>query len=285
MQALLCVPALACVFACAPRPPASGASVSALGVSSGATHVRFDNHLGFGLRLESISVRVDGRPVFRQVHATRASVPRDLGTIALDHGVHTVSVLAGVSVACGLFDQPRTAVTVRASSSFRLGADPAWLGVDLFARVPIAQLTELAAVEFRGGGVVLGVKETRDASLPIHPWCAGLEPVALATCDVDAFVTDARKDRDVVRLTCSSDRLREIHRLRDVIDEATLVTGGDRTTNELAMHAQLRARYAEARTLELAGSTRKCATEDELAADLSPTRACPPEALTAADDD
>jgi hypothetical protein len=131
---------------------------------------------------------------------------------------------------------------------------------------------------------VLGVKETRDAALAIHPWCAGLEPVALATCDVDGFVTEARADRDVLRLTCSTERLREIHGLRDVLDEATLVNGEDRTTNELAMHAQLRARYAEARIVKLAALARQCMGEDEIAADLSPPAACPPATLSARGD-
>jgi hypothetical protein len=282
---LLLAPGLLAALACAPRRPASPSSPSSfVPASPGATAVRFDNHLGFGLRLESISVRVDGRPVFRQADARRALVPKELGTITLEPGVHAVSVLARVSVACGLLEEPRTSVTVHASSAFRLGSGPAWVGVDLFARVPIAQPTQLPVVAFRGEGVVVGVKETRDASLAIHPWCGGLEPVAQATCDVDAFVVEARADRDVVRLTCSSDHLREIHRLRDVLDEATLVTGTDRTTNELAMHAQLRARYAEARIGQLAASTRQCMSADELAPDLSPAAACPPDALTALHD-
>jgi hypothetical protein len=50
------------------------------------------------------------------------------------------------------------------------------------------------------------------------------------------------------------------------------------------MHAQLRARYAEARIGALAAEARGCAGEDELAADLSPPAACPPDSLTAEGD-
>jgi hypothetical protein len=255
----------------APRPP----------TSSGAASLRFDDHLAFGLRLDSLAVRVDGRPVYRGTDAVHVPVPKELGTVALLPGVHEVSVVARVSMACGLLEEPRTAVTLRFANNFRLGQAPAWIRVDLVARAPIAKPTELAAVEFHGQGVALGLKETPDASQPVHPTCAGLEPVAIATCDVEASLAEARATRDEQALSCSSARLEEIRRMRDVLDEATDVTGGDRTTNELAMHAQLRARYAEVRIGQLAAETRRCMGDLDVADAQPAAPLCPPGILTA----
>src|ERR1019366_2549066 len=87
---LLLAPGLLAALACAPRQPASPSSASSLGAPPGAMAVRLDDHLGCGRRLEAISVRVDGRPVFRQADAVRVAVPKELGTITLEPGVHAV---------------------------------------------------------------------------------------------------------------------------------------------------------------------------------------------------
>ena len=265
--ALVCL-ASACAAACAATPPAQAVAAPAPALGPGQAReaaLRFDDHLGFGLRLESLSVRVAGRPIYRNADPLHAPIPRELGAVPLLPGVHSVSVLARVSLACGFLAEPRTRVTVRASSNFKTTGGPASVGIDLFARAPIARPTEQPVVAFRGKGVTLGVREGRDASDVVHATCAGLEPVAEATCDVEAFVADARTAKDATAVACYGERLEEMHRMRDVLDDATLQTGSDEATNEVAMHAQLRALYANARIRELAGQARQCGNEDAFA--------------------
>jgi hypothetical protein len=272
-KALAILPALAVLASCAgrPKPAPSGPP------QAGTLDVRVLDHLGFGLRLEAVAVRIDGRPVRRAQDDGERS---GFAPMPIAPGVHGVSAVARVSLSCGLLPEPRAYVTVRAAQNFRVGAGPASLDLDLFARAPTSNPSDMAAVAITGRGVALGVKEARRAGAPQYPSCEGLEPVAAAACDVEAALDDARADRDVARSLCSVDRLTEIRKWRRVLDDATHVASSDGTTNDDAMHAQLRARYAESRVRALADEAKRCIGSTDPAADAAPDQACPRDALS-----
>jgi hypothetical protein len=242
--------------------------------------VSVDDHLSLGLRLDALDVSLDGQPFFASVLAR--SIPHDLPPVRVEPGLHAVRVMARVSLACGLFGETRTRVTVVLLNTVVTRGGPARVTVDLFTRAPTARPAEIVGVNLRGEGAEMGVRAT-----PLHARhaeCSPLDPVAAATCDVEALVAEARMAKDVSALTCAGDRLTQIHGLRGILDDAEDVAADDHTTYDQAMHAQLRARFAEGRIRELANEAEACSDQDRVnprRVQYAVTDACPDGDITA----
>jgi hypothetical protein len=211
----------------------------------------FEDHLAFGARIEHLSLLLDGVSAYE----TDAASLRNDGRVTVRPGAHTLAVVLRASEPCGLFDEPRTSVTVQATTSLRAGEGPARVVVDLFGTEATSDPLRTLGVRFKGDEVVLGAR-VEDAP-PI-----GCDP-ADALCAVDALAERARSRRDAAGASCYEAKRAEIRGLQDVVDDSYATVKREGTTTGAAETAQLRARYAEARIGAIAAFAEACDAHGE----------------------
>jgi hypothetical protein len=201
--------------------------------------VLLHDHLAFGVRLERVTILVDGGSAYE---ATQLKAPLELADLSVAAGAHTVAVLAEVSQPCGLFDEPRMRVSVRAVQTFLVGEGPATLDVDLFPGAATSDPAHMVSVRFAGERITLGTKAEGDA-LPRGARCE----VGDEVCALDARIDGARARGDVRKSACYAARRDDVRHWRELLEDSFSAVSREGATARDAEDAQLRARYAESR--------------------------------------
>jgi hypothetical protein len=214
------------------------------------------DHLAFGVRLEHVSLVLDGGAAYE---IANANIRLDRVDFAVPSGAHTLAVLAEASEPCGLFDEPRMRLKVRALQTFFSWEGPALLDVDLYASEATSDPAHLISVRFTGERVALGRKASDDAPLG----APGCEP-SDELCALDARIDGARSRGDSRRSVCYSSHRDEMRRWRDMLEDSFAAVSRDGTTTSDAESAQLRARYAESRLRSVTMEASACASEEEV---------------------
>lgn len=241
---LLSVAAPACV---ANGPPSH--------VAAPAPHsmeVRLHDHLAFGVRLERVSLLLDGTAAYETIDRDRRL---DRADLIVAQGAHTLTVLAEASEPCGLLDEPRMKLTVRALQTFFQGDRPATFDVDLYASAATSDPAHMISVRFAGDrGTTIGAAEEGEAA----PGALQCEPAEL--CALDARIDLARSRGDVQRSACYASHRDDVRRWRDLLDDSFAALSREGKTTRDAESAQLRARYAESRLRSAVTEARSCGT-------------------------
>lgn len=239
--------------------------------------LRVANHLGFGVRVEKVSMLLDGDRAF-DVDATESSGAEG-ERVPVQPGVHALSITLWASEPCGLLEEPRASVAVHARTTFSVGERPAAILADVFARDATADPMDSVAVRFRGVDVVLGVPEE---ALRVPDGC----PADDALCEVDAKAARARSRSDAVSASCYETRRGEARVLRDLLEDSYNVVTREGVTAGDAEKAQITARYARARSRSLTVEADSCVLAATPRVDLAIVereieRSCPSPDVTA----
>jgi hypothetical protein len=237
---------LATLAACAPVP---GRALT-LPAPAHSMTFRIVSHLAFGVRVESVSVLLDGALAFEAHDVATAGGESDRASV--QPGVHTISVTLRASEPCGLLEQPRASVAVHATTAFSVGERPAAVYADLYAREATRDPIQDLAVRFTGDQVVLGVSDEAQRT----PGGCDAED---ALCALDAKAARARSQRDVVSASCYETRRAEVRDLGDLLEDSYAAVSREGVTTGDAENAQLRARYARARLRSLTVEAEACA--------------------------
>jgi len=232
--------------ACTAHRPPSGAEAP----SPHTMQVILHDHLAFGVRLEHVSLLLDGSPAYE---VTSARGPLELATLRVAPGAHTLTVLAEASEPCGLFEEPRMRLTVRALQAFLLGEGPGALDIDLYASTATSDPAHMVSVRFAGDRVALGAKTEGDAP-PLSDRCEPGDEL----CALDARIEGARSRGDTVRSSCYASHRGEMRRWKDMLEDSFAAVSREGVTTSDAESAQLRARYAESRLRSIAAVARAC---------------------------
>jgi hypothetical protein len=115
-----------------------------------ATLVRFESHVGWGIRVERVLVVLDGAVQYNQRDfADGAPLPRYLFGGQLPAGDHVVQVLVEASIPSGILDEPRVTAELRSSHSFTVTRSPMTLDVDFYSTSAAEQRPEDLALWWR----------------------------------------------------------------------------------------------------------------------------------------
>jgi hypothetical protein len=210
---------------------------------------RVVNHLGFGTRFERVSVVLDGIPsLVAEGDAARES---QVEQVPVQPGAHSLSIAVRATEPCGLSDEPRASVVVRATTTFAVGERPGAVLADLYVREATLDPIQALSVRFTGREVVLGIPA--EARRP-PDGCAPDDPV----CALEAKALSARSRSAAGAASCYETRRDEVRALRDVVDDSYAAVARHGATTGDAENAQLRARYARARLRSLAFEADAC---------------------------
>ena len=225
-----------------------------------ATTIHFEDHLAFAVRLEQLDLSVDGRLVYTDDGSREGRVGSDVTIVDLAPGAHTLVLLARASQPCGILSEPRMALTLHATKTFRIGEAPSIVSVDLFAREATSDPGRLVAVRFAGEHVDLdGV--VAPSAADSRPECPERDAAARALCRLDALTDDARSRGDLLAVVRYGKKRAELRGWRDVRDDSFSVMTRHGTTAEEAERAQLRAKYAESQIGALEDEAIICQSE------------------------
>jgi hypothetical protein len=237
--------------------------------------VRLHDHLAFGVRLERVSLLLDGTTAYETTDRDRRL---DRADLIVAPGAHTLAVLAEASEPCGLLDEPRMRLRVRALQTFFQSDRPATFDVDLYASAATSDPAHMISVRFAGDW--MGAAAEGDTA----PGAQRCEP-ADELCALDARMDRARWRGDVQRSACYASHRDDLRRWRDVMEDSFAAVSREGTTTRDAESAQLRARYAESRLRSAVMEARSCAQGPAHTAPASIERkvdaACPVPDVTA----
>lgn len=144
-----------------------------------------------------------------------------------EEGMHTVAFLADVSMPCSAFSSHRIRLRVRAAHTFTIEHPPAVVGIELYSRDFTAPPEDQLRVRF----ILRGASAGGTRYWPPPARCTGLDDAAHAICFVESIVEQARKDRDIILLTCANEKLKlmqattDIVRIKKLMREATECVG------------------------------------------------------------
>jgi hypothetical protein len=210
------------------------------------------DHLGFGARIESVSVLIDGLPARGVAFETHeGTTAHDPGRLPVQPGAHTLSIVVLASEPCGLFEQPRASFTVRAGTTFSVGEHPGTLVADLYSKEATSDPVRDLTVRFSGNRVVLGIPA---GALDPPPGCDKDD----ALCVLDSRAALARSRNDAASASCFDGRRAEARLLQDTLDDSYAVVTREGATAGDAENAQLRARYARSRLRSLPAEAEAC---------------------------
>jgi hypothetical protein len=213
--------------------------------------VLFHDHLAFGVRLDRVFLLVDGAPAYDTTHL---DAPLELADLAVAPGVHTLAVLAEASEPCGLSDEPRMTVSMRAVQTFLVGEGPAKVDVDLYPSAATSDAAHMISVRLSGERVALGANFGGDVPSSGARCEAGDE-----LCALDARIEGARSRGDHQRSACYASHRDEVRRWRDMLEDSFAVVSREGASTRDAESAQLRARFAESRLEAAVAEARACA--------------------------
>lgn len=189
--------ALALFLGCVPA-----ASPSATSGPPGTITVDVRSRLAWPFALEGSKASLDG--ALMSSSATSA-----------EEGMHTLSVMAVVSLRCSALSDHHATLRVFANNTFTLLEQPALVGVDVYAT---SDVTAPPEDRLRLRFTLRGAREGGSVYWPPPAACRGVLTIPAAICAVESLVEKARKNRDIIMLNCAYDKLK---RLRETYDEAT----------------------------------------------------------------
>jgi hypothetical protein len=210
--------------------------------------LRVVDHLGFGARVESVTVLVDGIQAMQVDGAARGEALR----LSLEPGSHDLSILARASEPCGLLEEPRASITMRAETSLSVGEGHATLEADLYTREATSDPLRNLTIRFTGRALALG---TPVDALDASRHCDKSDVL----CVLDARAALARSRADVPAASCFDAQRDEARALEGTLEDSYAAVTRKDTTAGQAESAQLRARYARARLLSLPAEAEACA--------------------------
>jgi hypothetical protein len=215
--------------------------------------VRLHDHLAFGIRIERVSLLLDGAAAYETTDRDRRL---DRADLIVPPGAHTLAVLAEASEPCGLLDEPRMRLTVRALQTFFQGDRPATVDVDLYASAATSDPAHMILVRFVSDGITMGAAAEGETA----PGAQRCEP-ADELCALDARVDRARSRGDVQRSACYASHRDDLRRWRDLLEDSFAAMSREGKSTGDAESAQLRARYAESRLRSAVMEARACGTD------------------------
>ncbi len=212
--------------------------------------VRLHDHLSFGVRLDGVSLLLDGTTAYE---TTSTNAPPDPIALRIAPGAHTLTVVVRASEPCGLFDQPRMTVTVRTLEPFVLGEGPATLDVDLYAGAATSELAQLVSIHVAGKRIALGANAEGE-SAPMLARCETGDEL----CALNVSIARASVGGNTRRISCYAAHRDEMLRWKEMLEDSFAAVSREGVTTSEAESAQLRARYAESRLRALAADARSC---------------------------
>jgi hypothetical protein len=234
----LVLPLLAVMLGCAapelppaegPAPPSAPAGPytpaapltpgAPAGVEVSPATIRVLDHVGFPFRLSRLLVVVDGAVLHREDFAEGARPPAAVrASFDAAPGDHVVQILAATRVLLTA-GGPECTATLRSSTAFVTDPGvPAELTADLYLRDATHRFEERLDVRISRRGVRPEPWMGRALPAAEEARCAQLRAPDRAVCRVAVAVTEARRQKDLVKLLCNQDKLdamRVLARLRD----------------------------------------------------------------------
>ena len=195
----------------------------------------------FGLRRARLAV--DGAIVYQRVFEDDAPASILALRAALAPGEHYLQTELDVVVDCGIAGALRAAYTIRSVRLFevaRSDGSGGSLTLDLHTRGLMRDFGQRLELGYRTSG---SLQERPIESLPgryrYPERCPNLAPVERAFCRAEAHVVDARSERDVVRLLCTTEKIRDMRGVQG--DDAKIIELGkeaDECVGQLAAHVE-----------------------------------------------
>lgn len=187
----------------------------------GETRILLENAVDGPCQLTWADARVDNRPVDRVTITPPGAKPATLDRPVLSPGEHTVSVSA--SAVCP--DKPGDAqpAVLKVTQPVYMGEAGGQITISLVKDA--SSETGLRASFTIDGGHVLAPRADGE-----EVDCRGRIPVDRAICRTEAALDRAQQRRDVVLVTCISEKLREMRLLVDTASSA--LTGGPASPQE-----------------------------------------------------
>jgi hypothetical protein len=215
----------------------------------GMTPILLDNQVGEPCQLVWANARVDDRALERTTIAPPGSPPASLDRPVLAPGEHTVSIVASASCSGA---EPAAILQVTQPVYLRDGAS-----ITIVLSRDAGAPSGLAARFAVSGGEVLAPRaDGGDVD------CRGRLPIDRAICRTEAALARARKDRDVIRVLCLGEKLRE---MRLVTETASHGAPGGAPDPHLADIDEATAR----RVLTLANEADQCVGDEVMGRDGS----------------
>jgi hypothetical protein len=219
------------------------------GREPGTTTVLLENHVAPPYKLERVLLTVDGQRAALSTVPPSGAPASVAMRVRLAPGEHMLQIVASATrgdAATG----DRQVTTIDTSQQFQVGPAPALVSVDMGR--------DLQA-EFRMEGGQLAPRIGQPAPPPTEDQrCGKLALVPAAMCHVETVAFNARRDKDMVKLACASEKLSAMRTLATAIDDAR-ESGG-------AFDAREVVRAAEQRVVALARDVDACASDEVMRA-------------------
>lgn len=251
---------VACALGCAllagcGAPDRSASTHAGLTPAGGpaSASILLQNHLPWPYKLEQAAVALDGELQY----AKTGEIPSQTWVAVYDKlptGEHTIQVRATALYGSGTIGD-QCSILLRATHTFKLGAAPARVILDVHTDGITQDFVKRVRLDIRATGVEplgdvasagdsfqqrIRSKQQSEQANAVSA-CQGVQGVAAAICIARARVDMARRDKDVVKLTCYNDKLVQMNVLRDVVERRSADELGAQSSGDQAAAAHARA--------------------------------------------
>lgn len=227
----------------------------------GQTLVLLENQVAEPCQLVWATARIDDRALERTTIAPPGAPPASLDRPVLKPGEHTVSIAASAS--CG---GAAPSAVLQVTQPVYLGKDGGTITITV-SRDPASSSGLSARFAVSGGEVLAPRADGGDVD------CRGRLPVDRAICRTETALARARKDRDIVRVLCVGEKLREMRLLAETTGQGP---GAAEDPNLGDIDAD-----ATRRVLVLANEADQCVGEEVMGREGTQVERVPERALTA----
>jgi hypothetical protein len=211
------------------------------------------DRLAWPFTLERVVVLVDGALLYNR----RAPLDKMMWVAALSRlppGAHRLQTLVDASFQTGTVGHA-CHVSLRSAETFVTGGSGASIAIDVHVRDTIREFPDRVAVAY----AMIGAKVGAAPPLVELARCAEADAVATARCVAEARVQQARRDRDVIRLSCYEDKRVRMEVAAQVL-EATKIELDD---PERAARAQEKIRILQDEIVQRALALEECVGESD----------------------
>jgi hypothetical protein len=214
----------------------------------GHTDLVIEDHLSPPFELRRVRLSLDGQVVYGRIFEGDAPQRILAQRAPLPPGEHHAEIEVDVIATCNVAGALRAAYTVHAARALDVAAGQAGsLTWDIHARSTVRDFGERLELTTSADGAL---HWRRDEAVP-HRYrnperCPEMTPTARAFCRAEADVAEARQERDVVRLLCANEKLREMRALPP--DDPKIVELGMQADDCVGQAIMRVANYVEARS-------------------------------------
>jgi hypothetical protein len=218
------------------------------------TALVLEDHLGWPFAVDRIAIAVDGKPQY----ISREPRPGLVGRLDLAPGQHILRLEAVTSYPSGSAGSD-CRVRFRTTKTVRVDAPPASMILDLYQKSLVRRFDERPDVVLRVHGRSEGPLAGPAAMVYEPPQCNEPDLLGATLCRTTAKLNQARRERDIIKLHCYSEKLAAMRATVDVIDRArtSIDDGGSAET----AHARAVIAVARQKVGELWGELEQCVTE------------------------